>query len=623
MERMPERVKTQTMVLWIFVLTVMIFPASGCDGEKRMAAAFLNQKMDGDTIAGKDGKKVWTIQNSSKEGTVSVDRYGRLLVTGLKNGECSVSLADPRLIDPDDHTFEAGILLDRPEVLSYPHSAVAPQIISFTIGGRYRIVYQASLVWNPLTTTAQTGWFLYDITSEDFTAKAIKSPPLAMVRCRLSYGELYTVYFSIRSAEGQDHVRFFIDDPAMPEGGTQLLIDWKGSRDGNLPETAAVQMGCTALENPSPRLYFQRIRMYPAGKLEEMQTANRQRRETMDNHAENGAPVTVEAFLKQAVYSLGLDIKKGIFGQESAFAAAKSYGIVRPGDKMDAKKTLTWADAAKISVNAVGDRWTRIQAEEEMSGSGGALTEKDCTALLKRWNIDDLNTKETYAETSVPQFFSNNMVMQRGRPLPVWGRGIEGDEIIVSMGNQTRKTKVENGNWRVVLPSMEAGGPYDLTVKGRDKAVSIRNVMIGEVWVLAGQSNMGWSLFNSTGGQEEAKSANEPDIRIVVTNQNGISDEPAFDVPKAVWKQISPDLNGAYSAIGYYFAKGLHDRLNVPIGLVNTAFASTQIQSWIPEPEASAGIAREQAEDGEYRGMDGALMYNGLVAPLRDFPSAG
>ncbi len=184
------------------------------------------------------------------------------------------------------------------------------------------------------------------------------------------------------------------------------------------------------------------------------------------------------------------------------------------------------------------------------------------------------------AKVSLPNIFSDHMVLQRNHENLIWGKANPGEKIQVSIERQKHKTVADNdGNWKVKLDSMKAGGPYVLSVKGENK-LEFKNVLIGEVWVCSGQSNMGMSVAQSNHSDIEIASANYPDIRLMTVPRIG-ADTPQ-DNFESKWVECSPKSVRDFSAIGYFFGRRLHHTLGVPIGLINNAWGGSAIEAWIP-----------------------------------------
>lgn len=173
------------------------------------------------------------------------------------------------------------------------------------------------------------------------------------------------------------------------------------------------------------------------------------------------------------------------------------------------------------------------------------------------------------------------MILQQQLSAPVWGWADPGEKVTVigSWGNKATGVGGADGAWKVFLETPSFGGPHTVTVTGTN-TISFSNVMIGEVWLCAGQSNMGWRLTATIGGQEEADAANYPGIRIF-RSERAHSHEPQKD-SVAEWKVCDPESAGTCSAVTYYFAKKLHQELGIPVGVVLQPYAGTPIEGWMP-----------------------------------------
>jgi sialate O-acetylesterase len=188
--------------------------------------------------------------------------------------------------------------------------------------------------------------------------------------------------------------------------------------------------------------------------------------------------------------------------------------------------------------------------------------------------------------------FSDNIVLQRDKPLPIWGTGRDGEKITVQLGKDIATTTVSGGNWTLKLKSLPAGGPFTLNVIG-DETRTINNVLIGDVWICSGQSNMERQL-GPRGGQlplvnweQEVASANHPEIRMFFVHRDR-TQIPAADA-KGKWIVCTPQTANDFSAIGYFFAQTLQADIKVPIGMIFNAVGGTAIDLWI-SPTALASI---------------------------------
>lgn len=202
-----------------------------------------------------------------------------------------------------------------------------------------------------------------------------------------------------------------------------------------------------------------------------------------------------------------------------------------------------------------------------------------------------------WAEPSVPTLFSDHMVLQQGREIHVWGNADAGEKVAVSLaGRNASTTTDQRGKWSVSLPALSAGGPFTLVIHGK-KDIVIKNVLIGEVWIASGQSNMTFSLNGSEGSAIELPKADYPQIRLFTVPKK-IAVSPQENTLAAHWQICTPDNAKEFSAVGYYFAREIHRRENVPVGIVESAWPGTSIQEWIaPEVLQTDGETRPLLDD--------------------------
>lgn len=199
------------------------------------------------------------------------------------------------------------------------------------------------------------------------------------------------------------------------------------------------------------------------------------------------------------------------------------------------------------------------------------------------------------ADLKLPAIFGDNMVLQRGVACPVWGTANAGEKVTVSfLGQKKEATANADGKWMAKLDSLTAGGPYELTIAG-GSTITLKNVMVGEVWVCSGQSNMEWPLKAARDGMKAAEESHNPMIRLfTVVKNNNI--KPASDV-KGNWAECDSDVAKDFSAVGYYFGRELQKELNVPIGLIHTSWGGTPIEVWLSRRAMSADADMKQYID--------------------------
>ncbi len=183
------------------------------------------------------------------------------------------------------------------------------------------------------------------------------------------------------------------------------------------------------------------------------------------------------------------------------------------------------------------------------------------------------------ADVELPNIFGDHMVLQQEQPNRVWGRAEAGENVTVSIADQNHQTTADaDGNWKVMLQSLPAGGPHALIVKGKNE-VRFADVLVGEVWICSGQSNMQMTVDRSNDADLERAAAKFPQIRMINFPQTG-SQEPIWTHDRR-WKICTPENVGGFSAVGYFFARQLHQTLDVPIGMVNNAWGGSACEAWI------------------------------------------
>jgi sialate O-acetylesterase len=208
------------------------------------------------------------------------------------------------------------------------------------------------------------------------------------------------------------------------------------------------------------------------------------------------------------------------------------------------------------------------------------------------------------AEVTVPAVIGSHMVLQRDTPVPVWGWAAPGEEVAVTLDARVEKTKADaQGAWKVTFPPLTTGGdPHTLTVAGAN-TLRFDDILVGDVWVGSGQSNMEWSLAASGNPEETIAAANHPQLRLFHVPKVQAK-EPARDV-KAAWKACTPEAAKNFSAVLYHFGVKLQGELEIPIGLINSSWGGSPIEPWTVHEGKSGG------------------MYNGMIAPLVAFPVRG
>ncbi len=292
------------------------------------------------------------------------------------------------------------------------------------------------------------------------------------------------------------------------------------------------------------------------------------------------------------------------------------------------------------------------------------------TQLTKLYMVSVLAASCTWTVADVQPngLFSPGAVLQQGKPLPVWGSAATGEKVTVSIQGQTVSTTATNGHWSLRLQPLKAGGPFTMTIAGQNQ-LTIDGILVGEVWVCSGQSNMGFTLARAENAQEAIAQANDPQLKLFEVPR-GPADAPVTEV-NATWQETTPNSASNFSAVAYFFGRDLRKQLKVPVGLIWSAVGGTPAEAWTPretlaaDPElakilakhelavknydpAKAKAAREKASKQRQQAVEKARaegqqppaapraasapasslgrpagLYNGMIAPLCPFAIAG
>lgn len=231
------------------------------------------------------------------------------------------------------------------------------------------------------------------------------------------------------------------------------------------------------------------------------------------------------------------------------------------------------------------------------------------------------------ADVKLAALFSDHVVLQRDKELPIWGWAEPGEAVTVSLAGQTAQAKADqDGKWIVRLKPLTAGGPHELKVKGANE-VTVNGVLVGEVWLCSGQSNMAMTVSRSNNAKEEIAGTDLPQVRMFKESSKG-ANEPQADA-HGTWQPADPKTVGGFSATAFFFGRQLHRELKVPIGLINSSVGGTPIEAWtsLPaqqklseRPEVSSYM-KDQGHDFPPQGA--ASLYNGKIAPLVPFALRG
>ena len=235
--------------------------------------------------------------------------------------------------------------------------------------------------------------------------------------------------------------------------------------------------------------------------------------------------------------------------------------------------------------------------------------------LLLLFSLCACQSPEPADQIVLPALFSDHMVIQRNAIVTVWGKATPEKQITVLFNNQRSSTTVQpDSSWLLYLAPEEAGGPYTLRVAGTD-TLEINDVMVGEVWIGSGQSNMQWSVAQSNDAVSEIQQANYPNIRLFSVDRV-YSAKPQTHVPSTGWQRTTTESVQSFSAVAYYFGRTLHDSLDVPIGLIHSSWGGTPVEAW------TSGETLKEMPDFSSQIEQLAKLEGELDALASDFPDA-
>ena len=231
------------------------------------------------------------------------------------------------------------------------------------------------------------------------------------------------------------------------------------------------------------------------------------------------------------------------------------------------------------------------------------------------------------ADVTLPSVFGDHMIIQRDARITIWGWAEPGERVTVELGTRKRKTSADNdGRWQVILPPFRSGGgPLTLIVTG-DNTLAIEDVLIGEVWVCSGQSNMQWPVSRSSDPDSIAAAAGFSSIRMfTVTHRTEL--EPQEDC-EGEWAICVPDAAMGFSAVGYHFARELHQELGCPVGMIHTSWGGTTAEAWtsletLQSDPLYERIIERREEPGTRPPHRAASLWNAMIAPLIPYAIKG
>jgi len=231
------------------------------------------------------------------------------------------------------------------------------------------------------------------------------------------------------------------------------------------------------------------------------------------------------------------------------------------------------------------------------------------------------------ADITMPSYFSDGMVLQRNSDINVWGKANPNQKLTVQfLDQQLAVTADGQGNWSAQVKTFEAGGPYELAVAaeaGGPKIV-LTDVLVGEVWLCSGQSNMEWPVNRTAGSEEGIQSAKDFSNVRFFTVGNDAAPQPLDDFAKVkAWRSCSPETAADFSAVGFYFGRELSQQLeNIPIGLIDSTWGGTPAEAWVSRPSLEqVELLQPLLRHWDERGIQGnqnrpANLFNGMIAPI-------
>ncbi|MFD2967226.1 sialate O-acetylesterase [Sphingobacterium bambusae] len=233
------------------------------------------------------------------------------------------------------------------------------------------------------------------------------------------------------------------------------------------------------------------------------------------------------------------------------------------------------------------------------------------------------------AQLRLPHVLSDNMVLQRNATVYIWGWGRAGSTVSLSaswLQDTTRFVVDGSGRWKTAVATSNAGGPYSLDVQADAERITLQNVLLGDVWLCSGQSNMEWSgEQNLKEILDELPKAHDPEIRLLQVSRYG-SDYPQDDIPNQ-WQKLDAQSLKPFSAIGYFIAKELRKELGVPIGIINASWGGTAAEVWTPsyfvDPDPELRAAAEKQTAASFRPHAVGVLWNSMLHPLINYKLSG
>lgn len=233
------------------------------------------------------------------------------------------------------------------------------------------------------------------------------------------------------------------------------------------------------------------------------------------------------------------------------------------------------------------------------------------------------------AKVSLPQIFGDNMVLQQKNEVSFWGwaNPRENVKLVTSWNEDTLQTTANNqSHWELKLKTPAAGGPHKILLIGSN-TITLNNVLIGEIWLCSGQSNMEWKATSGiTNADEAIATANFPQIRFFTVDHR-TAEYPQIDLNSTGWAECTPETMKNFSAVAYFFAKRLYEETGTPVGLINSSWGGTPAETWtseeVFEKDQLLAASAARLQEVPWGPVEPGRLYNSMIAPLTNFTIAG